>query len=165
MRAALRLPMLAAVLAAGVGAASVSAAGSPRGTAAEQTHPSVLPHTGRARTRFTARLTLAEAPGHSGVLATDYRLALSAPRTHTTRRCLPVTPMNIDSGAAHQVVRIPLSTPARGWCSGRYTLTVFLQRGPYCPAPTPGKPPPPCPEFATQELDVGHATFDVAGRR
>jgi hypothetical protein len=139
-------------------------AGPPTGTAAEQTHPSVLPRTGRAHTRFTASLTLADAPGHSGVLATDYRLQLSAAQQHVARRCLPPTAPNIDSGTANQVVRIPLTGPAAGWCTGRYTLTVFLQRGPYCPAPTPGQPPPPCPEFATQELDVGHANFVVTDR-
>ena len=135
--------------------------GPPRGTSAEQTHPSVLPRSGHAYTRFTARLTLADAPGHSGVLATDYRLQLSVPLKHVARRCSPAMPPNIDSGSADQVVRIPLTAPAAGWCTGRYTLTIFLQRGPYCPAPSPGQPPPPCPEFATQELDVGHASFVV----
>src|ERR1022692_4703945 len=90
-------------------------AGPPSGTAAEQTHPSVLPRTGRAHTRFTASLTLADAPGHSGVLATDYRLQLSAEQKHVARRCLPAAPPNIDSGAANQVVRIPLTGPAAGW--------------------------------------------------
>jgi hypothetical protein len=139
-------------------------AGPPMGTAAEQTHPSVFPRAGRAHTRFTASLTLADAPGHSGVLATDYRLQLSVKRKHVARRCSPPTPPNIDSGSGNQLVRIPLTAPESGWCVGRYTLTVFLQRGPYCPAPTPGQPPPPCPEFATQELDVGHANFVVTSR-
>jgi hypothetical protein len=70
--------------------------------------------------------------------------------------------MNIDSGIAHQVVRVVLNTPPAGWCAGRYTLTVFLQRGPYCPRPLPGQPPTPCPEFAEQDLDVGTAHFTVA---
>ena len=135
------------------------------GTAAEQTHPSVLPRTGDAHTRFTASLTLADGPGHSGVLATDYRLQLSAARKNIARRCLPEALTNIDSGSANQVVRIPLVGPAAGWCTGRYTLTVFLRRGPYCPAPAPGQPPPPCPEFATQELAVGDANFVVTDRR
>jgi hypothetical protein len=195
MRAAPRVFVLAAVLAAGVAAGGAVAlaqsgadagssgtgtvgpgtivtatsttptrTGPPRGTMAEQTHPSVLPRTGRARTRFTASLTLADAPGHSGVLATDYRLQLSARRKHVARRCLPATLPNIDSGSANQVVRIALTAPEAGWCTGRYTLTVFLQRGPYCPAPSPGQPPPPCPQFATQELDVGHATFVVTSQ-
>jgi len=139
-------------------------AGPPMGTAAEQTHPSVLPRSGRAHTRFTAGLTLADAPGHSGVLATDYRLQLSVKRKHVTPRCSPPPPPNIDAGSANQRVHIPLTAPKFGWCVGRYTLTVFLQRGPYCPAPTPGQPPSPCPEFATQDLDVGHANFVVTSR-
>jgi hypothetical protein len=137
-------------------------AGPPKGTAAEQTDPAVIPRTGRAHTHFTARLTLADAPGHTGVLATDYRLQLTGPREHAAPRCTPAAPANIDSGIAHQIVRIALNAPAAGWCTGRYTLTVFLQRGPYCPATAPGQPPPPCPEFATQELDVGNAHFTVA---
>ena len=195
MRAALRVLVLAAALAAGVAAGGVVAlaqsgagvgssgtstvgpgtivtatsttptpAGPPRGTAAEQTHPSVLPRTGRAHTRFTARLTLADAPGHSGVLATDYRLQLTAPRNRVARRCSPPTPPTIDSGSAHEVVRTALAAPVAGWCTGRYALTVFLQRGPYCPAPSPGQPPRPCPEFATQEVNVGYATFVVTGQ-
>jgi hypothetical protein len=125
----------------------------------------VVPRTGRAHTRFSATLRLADAPGHSGVLATDYRLQLTVARKHVAPRCLPATPPNIDSGAANQIVRIPLTGPAAGWCAGRYTLSVFLQRGPYCPAPTPGQRPSPCPEFATQELDVGQATFFVIDPR
>lgn len=139
--------------------------GPPMGTVAEQTHPSVLPRAGRADTRFTASLTLADAPGHSGVLATDYRLQLSVKRKQVAARCLPPTPPNIDSGSANQVVHVPLTAPESRWCVGRYMLTVFLQRGPYCPASTPGQPPPPCPEFATQELDVGHASFVVTSLR
>jgi hypothetical protein len=138
--------------------------GPPIGNPAEQTHPSVRPGTGRSDARFTASLTLVDAPGHSGVLATDYRLQLSIKRKHAAARCVPPTPPNIDSGSANQVVHIPLTAPESGWCVGRYTLTVFLQRGPYCPAPTPGQPPQPCPEFATQELDVGHANFLVTPR-
>src|SRR5579863_1920682 len=114
-------------------------AGPPMGTVAEQTYPSVYPHAGRAHTRFTASLTLADAPGHSGVLATGYRLQLSVNRKHVARRCSPPPPPNIDSGSASQLVHIPLTAPESGWCDGRYTLTVFLQRGPFCPAPTPGQ--------------------------
>jgi hypothetical protein len=139
-------------------------AGPPMGTAAEQANPSVFPRAGHAHTRFTASLTLTDAPGHSGVLATDYRLQLSVKRTHVAPRCSPPTPPNIDSGSANQRVHIPLTAPESGWCVGRYTLTVFLQRGPYCPAATPGQPPPPCPEFATRELDVGNANFVVTSR-
>src|ERR1039458_6703788 len=51
----------------------------PKGTPAEQTHPKMLPTTGSAHTRFTIRLTLADTPGHSGVVASDYRLQLTPP--------------------------------------------------------------------------------------
>jgi hypothetical protein len=142
-----------------------SPAGPPSGTAAEQTHPSVLPRRGHRHTRFTAALTLADAPGHSGVLAIDYRLQLSLLRRHAFGRCSPPPPPILDTGSAGQRVHIRLIAPAAGWCVGRYALTVLLQRGPYCPAPTPGQQPPPCPEFATQERDVGHAGFVVTSRR
>ncbi len=144
-----------------VSAPSPSPGGLPRGTAAEQTHPAVLPRTGGRRTRFVVRLTLADAPGHAGVLATDYRLAITVPAKRSLSRCSPAGPASIDAGIAHQVVRVPLATPAGGWCRGRYALTVFLQRGPYCPRPAPGSPPTPCPEFAEQDLGVGSAHFTV----
>lgn len=144
-----------------VTAPSTSPSGLPRGTAAEQTHPSVLPRTGGRRTHFVVRLTLADPPGHSGVLATGYRLVLTVPAKRSAARCSPAGPASIDAGIAHQVVRVPLATPAGGWCRGRHGLTVFLQRGPYCPTPAPGSPPPPCPEFAEQDLEVGSAHFTV----
>jgi hypothetical protein len=57
--------------------------------------------------------------------------------------------------------QIKLTPPAHGWCKGTHRVTVFLQRGPYCPPPVQGQPPTPCPEFATQELDTGAAGFKV----
>jgi hypothetical protein len=122
----------------------------------------VTPATGRAFTRFTVRLTLADTPGHTGVFATDYRLQLTAPRNAPAVRCAPQTPPdNIDSGTAGEVLHIPLTAPAAGWCTGRYQVTIFLERGPFCPQATPGQPPPPCPEFATQDLDVGNTHYTV----
>jgi hypothetical protein len=138
--------------------------GPPTGTPGEQTHPGVVPRRGTPRTRFAVRLTLATTPGHSGVLATDYRLQLRVPARRSVSRCSPPAPANIGAGIAHQVVRIPLVTPAGGWCTGRYTLTVFLQRRPYCPRPPPGRPPTPCPLFAERDLAVGTAHFVVAPR-
>jgi hypothetical protein len=145
---------------------TVSPSGPPKGTAAEQTHPAIFPRVGGSRSHFTVRLTLADAPGHVGVLATDYRLQLTAPAGRSPQRCEPSPPpANITSGVAGQVVRIALTAPTAGWCVGRYTLTVLLERGPYCPAPIPGQPPPPCPEFATQLLDVGSTRFTVVRSR
>lgn len=145
-----------------VGGGGVS--GPPKGAPAEQTHPAVVPRSGSAQTRFTVRLTLASAPGHVGVVATDYRLQVFAPHAPhpSIGRCRPARPpASIESGVKGQVVRVGLAAPARGWCAGRYRLSVFLQRGPYCRAPVAGAPPAPCPEFASQDLDVGEADFVV----
>jgi len=145
--------------------AAASASGFPKGASADQTHPAVVPHLGSARTRFTARLTLAAAPGHVGLFATDYRLQVTVPPHASVARCSPaMLPPNIQSGVRGQVVRVRLGTPKRGWCAGRYRLTVLLERGPYCPAPAAGRPPQPCPEFASQDLDVGETSFVVAPR-
>ncbi len=148
------------------GPGTTTPTGPPKGTPAEWTHPAVLPATGTARTRFAVRFTLADAPGHVGVVATDYRLQLTAPARSNPSRCSPVTPpANITSGAAGSILRIPLPVPTSGWCAGRYRMTVFLGRGPFCPPPAAGQPPTPCPEFATQELDVGDTHFTITSPR
>lgn len=138
--------------------------GPPTAASAEQTHPRALPRTGGRRTHFTVRLTLAQAPGHSGVLAVAYGLELTPPAGRSFRRCGLRAPVSVDAGVAHQVVRIALGRPVAGWCSGRYTVDVFLRRGPYCPRPELGRPPTPCPLFAEQELKVGTAHFTVSPR-
>ncbi len=107
--------------------------------------------------------TLREEPGHHGVLATDYRVGVEPP-PHARSRCRPAGVPIITAGHAGDVVRVPLRRPARDWCAGRYTVTTFLQRGPYCPPPAQGQPPTPCPQFASQELDVGRAHFIVRSR-
>jgi len=132
----------------------------PHAPAADRTHPLVLPRSGKRVTRFTMYLTLREQPGHRGVLSSSYRIAVDRP-PHTRSRCQPAAPPNITSGHTGAVVRVSLPTPSRGWCAGRYTVTVFLQRGPYCPAPAPSELPTPCPEFASQDLDTGQAQFVV----
>jgi hypothetical protein len=132
----------------------------PQARAADQTRPLVLPRRGRRPTRFALYFTLRERPGHAGVLGTDYRISVSAP-PHTRAICRPPVLPNITSGDTGEVVRVMLSTPSVGWCAGRYKATILLQRGPYCPMPAPGRPPTPCPEFASQDLDAGHAYFVV----
>jgi hypothetical protein len=119
----------------------------------------VRPATGGPRTTFALAFTLRSAPGHAGVFGTDYRIGVYADR-RVPIRCQPPEPANIDTGTVGQVERIALSSPAGGWCAGRYTVTVYLERGPYCPPPVYGTPVP-CPEFATQELDTGRAHFTV----
>jgi hypothetical protein len=65
----------------------------------------------------------------------------------------------------NEVLRVPLTEPASGWCTGRYRLTVILERGPYCAPPPAGQPPRPCPEFASQRLDVGDTLFTITRSR
>jgi hypothetical protein len=164
MRRPVSMLLLAGVAAAAPAAAAVSSAW-PSGTAGEQTHPSVRPHAGGPRTRFTLTFTLADAPGHVGVFATAYRIALAPARDRTAARCAPRTPGVVDSGTAGARVRVVLAPRGRrGWCAGRYRVTVLLERGPYCPRPAAGSPPTPCPEFATQDRDVGDTTFRVRSR-
>lgn len=134
--------------------------GPPTAPAAELTHPRVRPKVGGARTSFALWFTLRRAPGHEGVLATDYRIQVSPP-AHARTACWPSQPAPVQAGRKGETVRLELPAPSAGWCVARYTVTVYLQRGPYCPPPVAGKPPTPCPEFATQDLDVGEARFTV----
>jgi hypothetical protein len=152
----------ATTVTASPGSGASPPSGPPHGTAAEQTHPAMLPRNGGPHTRFAVRLTLAQMPGHTGVLAVAYRPQITAPAGVDAGRCSPSNPpASIDSGRAGETLRMPLRTPRGGWCSGVYRVTIFLERGPYCPRPSAGQPPPPCPEFATQELDVGETHFIV----
>lgn len=127
----------------------------PVGSPGEQTHPRVKPAAGSRRTRFAVAFTLRVQPGHQGVVAADYQVRVDAPK------CPPPMLARVDRGTQGATVRIPLVAPAHGWCLGRHRVTVLLQRGPYCPRPPAGGPPTPCPEFASQDLDVGEASFVV----
>ena len=127
----------------------------PKGTKAQQTHPRVRPGTGHRHTRFAVRFTLADAPGPHGVSETSYRFEIRAPKP--AARCQSPPPPAVTDGTQGSRVRVPLTTPGHGWCRGRYTVIVLLQRSPYCPDPSQ-----PCPLFATQDLDVGHARFSIS---
>jgi len=94
------------------------------------------------------------------VLAVDYRIWI-APPPHTRAACQPAALPDIAEGHAGAPARVTLASPPHGWCPGTYTVTVSLQRGPYCPKPASGGPPTPCPEFATQDLNTGRAHFTV----
>jgi hypothetical protein len=128
----------------------------------ERTYPQVRPTKGGRLTSFALTFTLRDAPGHQGVLEVDYRVQVTAP-PGAAASCIPNQPPPIERGAVGELEQITLPPPAHGWCGGTYRATVFLQRGPYCPPPVEGQPPTPCPEFATQELDTGTASFTVAG--
>jgi len=150
--------------AAGAGAVShaiTDSAGPPKGAAGQQTDPHVRPRGGTPRTHFVAFFTVRDVLGHRGVLATDYRLQVDAPKG-ARASCAPPQPPIIATGRQGTVTRVALRAPAHGWCAGRHTVIVFLQRGPYCPPPAPGKPPTACPLFASQDLEVGAAQFTVS---
>ncbi len=154
-------------MATGVGTAtpltvspSQETAGTTSPPSSELTHPQIQPTYGSVLTVFTLTFTLREAPGHAGVMAIEYRVQVTAP-PGTGSSCAAAQPPAIDSGTAGALEQITLTPPADGWCRGTYGVTVYLQRGPYCPPPAEGQQPVPCPEFATQELDTGSASFTV----
>jgi hypothetical protein len=134
--------------------------GMPSVPANERTDPQIHPTSGSALTVFTLTFTLRDAPGHEGAMATEYRVQVTPPPGGRASCTVP-QPAAIDSGTAGASERIALTPPAGGWCDGTYVVTVFLQRGPYCPKPVEGQPPTACPEFATQELDTGSTSFTV----
>lgn len=158
--ARVRQILLMLLAGAGLWVGAASASGSPKASKSQQTHPRVRPRVGGRRTTFTLSFTLRQTPGHSGVMQTDYRVEIS-PRQRSPAACSPSQPAPITSGTAGEVVRLALAPPSHGWCARTYRVTVFLERGPYCPPPHSGGSPTPCPEFATQELDVGRARFRV----
>jgi hypothetical protein len=134
--------------------------GPPKAPSGERTHPRLQPTIGRRHTRFTLTFTLRDAPGHQGVLAVDYRVQVGPP-VGARASCTPAEPPTIDTGTAGAIERVSLTPPTHGWCRGSHRVTVFLERGPYCPPPVVGQTPTPCPEFATQEMDTGEASFTV----
>lgn len=143
---------------------SPSPSGPPTGSDEQQTHPVVHPRRPTRRTRVSVRFTLSDAPGHEGVVESDYRVQVDQP-AGSRAACAAGAPTDVTSGTQGDKVTVPLPPPRHGWCRGRYTVTVFLQRGPYCPAPQDGQPPQPCPEFASQDLQVGRARFSVTAAR
>ena len=166
LRLALLTGSAVSLLAVGSGAASAGDRDQPRGASQAQappeqrTYPRVVPRRGRSGTSFAAYFTLRSRPGHQGVMETTYRVAVA--RTGgSSARCTPPSPDAVHNGAPGSIARVPLAAPRPSWCPGRYRVTVFLQRGPYCPEPRPDEPPQPCPEFATQDVDTGEAHFTV----
>jgi hypothetical protein len=126
----------------------------------DQTHPRVLPRRGTRNTRYVLYFTLRQAAGHQGVIATAYRIAVDAPRG-ADAACRPPASASVEEGEAGQIGRVALAAPEHGWCVGRHRVGVLLERGPHCPPPQDGRPPPPCPMFPTRILDVGEAHFSV----
>jgi hypothetical protein len=149
---------LAALSLLALGAVPVAlAASSPKAPAAEQTHPHLRPHGGGRHTTFVLTLTAADDLGVHGVLQTDY--AIDA--FNGANGCRSAFAANLSAGHRGQRLSLKLAPAAQGWCRGRYRGVVLLERGPYCPKPGPGRPPPPCPKFATRALDAGRFAFTI----
>lgn len=156
-------PMVALVVVGAVTTAAGHATGRGATSAApreQQTFPRVIPRVARRHSTVAVYFTLAAEPGHQGVLATEYRVQVDA-APDARASCAAPPPSLVDRGRRGEVKRVALLRPSGGWCVGRYRVTVFLQRGPYCPDPGPGEPPRPCPLFASREVDVGRARFTV----
>ncbi len=156
---ALILAVVAAAAMAAVAEGQAQGGGAAVGNS-ERTDPQIQPTSGSALTVFTLTFTLRDAPGHEGVMATEYRAQVTAP-PGSGSSCIAAQPPVIDNGTAGALEQITLTPAAGGWCEGTYLVTIFLQRGPYCPKPVEGQQPMPCPEFATQELDTGSTSFTV----
>jgi hypothetical protein len=157
---------LALVLVSAAMAALTALVGGAAGSEREGTDPHVRPAYGQASTVFNLTFTLRKTPGHEGVMATDYRVAV-APPPGSGGTCTASQPAMVDSGTAGELRTLALTPPPDGWCRGAYQVTVLLQQGPYCPPPQEGGQPVPCPEFATRDLDTGSTVFIVgpAGQR
>jgi hypothetical protein len=138
--------------------------GPPVAGTKQQTHPAVHPRHPARRSHVGVQFTLSDAPGHQGVVENGYRIQVDAP-AGSRPACAAPAPPDVTSGTHGARVTVGLPHPRHGWCGGRYAVTIFLQRGPYCAAPQAGQPPQPCPLFASQELQVGRTAFVVRAPR
>jgi hypothetical protein len=126
------------------------------GTATQQTNPLVHPDRGGPRTKFSLYLTARQRLGLNGGLRSDYRVTLNA----AGGGCADA--FTIDGGAAGARLHEGLHAPrAAGWCRGRYTGVVILDRAPSCAPAGPGAPPVACPDFLPAPVTVGHFHFTV----
>lgn len=142
-------------------------AGSNQASGAQQTHPRVKPSVGHRRTTFELTFTLAQAPGRAGLVQSDYRPVVSAP-DHASASCRPAEPGQITSGSQGSTSKIALHPPAHGWCTGRYEVTVYLQRRSVCGPPVEGASVTACPvsvaantPSSPEDLDTGETHFTV----
>lgn len=131
----------------------------PKAPAHEQTHPTVRPRSGGHNAGFTLTFTAGDDIGVHGVVKTDYRVSVSS---HGHSGCVSGFEASVAHASKGQRLSVRMSQrPGPGWCRGRYSGVILLERGPYCPKPAPGQPPQPCPEFASQALDAGRFAFRV----
>jgi hypothetical protein len=161
---------LALAGALGGGAVAVGApgvlAGSNQAPTIVHTHPSVRPRVGHRHSKFELKFTLAQAPGRAGLVDTYYSELISPP-AHAAPACSPSQPAPVSTGSQGATIKIHLHRPTRGWCKGRYELTVFLDRtqlcGPpialpaiSCPVSLAARPPSPI-----RRVDTGQTHFTV----
>ena len=122
----------------------------------QRTDPRVRPKEGKRHTAFAVKFTLRQTPGHEGVYDTSYRVEVTAP-ADARAGCTPPPLDPVREGEAGERVRVKLRAPEGGWCRRRHRVTVFLDRGPYCPADATD----PCPAFPSESIETGHARFRV----
>jgi hypothetical protein len=150
----MRIAAVATVLALAAGSAFGQTSSS------ELTHPRAHPSTGTRNTSFAVAFTLRHDVGHHGSVQTVYQVRVAAPNG-ARPACTPSSSRTVTRGSAGTRRRVTLDAPSRGWCTGRYRATVWLQTGPYCPKPQPGQRPTPCPLFASREQATGTTRFTV----
>ncbi|HTX32891.1 MAG TPA: hypothetical protein VMD09_16020 [Solirubrobacteraceae bacterium] len=135
------LPVAAAAGAVVGGGVPGALAGRVQAASVPQTRPHVRPSVGGKRSKFELSFTLAQAPGRGSGETTSYRATVTVP-AHARAACAPTQPGVVRTGRKGQVKAIRLNPPRRGWCRGRYRVTVFLQET-QAAAGTQTTPPPP----------------------
>ena len=123
----------------------------------------VTPARGGVRTTFAVRFKAPDASGIHGVRQVTYELSAAPGRT--PRGCIGSVSYRPQASRAGQVVVVRLKPRRLGghWCVTVYTGQVDETVGPYCPPPSAGGTPAPCPEFVTLLRRIG--TFKFAVRR
>jgi hypothetical protein len=165
-----RLILLPVAVAAGgiVGIGAPEAlAGSGQAPGGQQTHPYVTPRVGGRHSKFKLSFTLAQAPGRASMDESSYRVEISAP-AHARESCSPPQPAPIVTGSQGEVERIAPHPPRRGWCTGQYDVTVYLQQTHTCGPPAAMTSRHLCPVSSsegepgqTEEVNTGETYFKV----
>jgi hypothetical protein len=126
------------------------------GPSAAQTGAVVRPARGGRHTKFVLELTARQTLGRGGDARADYRVTLSGPDGACSDE------FTIASATAGAHLREALHAPTRaGWCRGRYTGVVILDRGPSCPPLQSAAQPVACPDYVIAPVTVGRFGFTV----
>jgi hypothetical protein len=142
-----------------VAASASPPAGVPAAPTGLQTHPTVTPPRGGAHTTFVVRLTVRTALGVKSGLIADYRLMVSGgSASDGSAGCQATAARALLTAPAGRRVALALSASPAGWCQGRYSGQILLDRRPYCP------PRRACPQFILAPVAVGDVSFVVSGQ-